>query len=199
MKKTLLILTAVTGLSLTSKAQEIEGLQKGNIIIEGSFQANAKDNKNLSSKSSLYGFNPKVGVFLTDKIAVGLKLNLGKETEETYHKSLSTLPKKMSTNVFGIGAFGRYYFLEVGSRFKTYADINVDYLTSRDQTTIINNTTKGPKLDGFGINAGIGANYFLTNSIAVNFSFANVIGYNTLKLKTDDSKSINSFNGKMVK
>jgi len=30
-------------------------------------------------------------------------------------------------NNFGVGAFGRYYFLEVGSRFKTYAELGAGY------------------------------------------------------------------------
>jgi len=143
--------------------------------------------------SFIMGIFTLIGFLLTDKIAVGLQLNVGNQIEDKYNKSIGPLPIKTSTDLFGIGAFGRYYFLEVGSRFKTYTDVGFEFQTLRQKATIHNETTKGPKLEGFGLDAAIGANYFLTNKIAINFSFGNIIGYNTQKLKRDESKSINSF------
>lgn len=185
MKKLLLTLTAVAGLTVASQAQEF-GFGKGNVIVEGNLNVNTENNKNTEVKTSNFNFRPKAGYFLTDKIAVGVNLGFGSTTNDNKKTDL-----EKSTNSFGAGVFGRYYFLEVGSRFKTYAELNADYTSSSSKTKTANTTVKDPKANGFGVNAGIGANYFLTEKIAVNFAFANVIGYNTSKVK--GAESVNEF------
>lgn len=191
MKKLLLTLTAVAGLTVASKAQEITGFQKGNFIIEGNLGLKNVDDKTEQIKQKNFDFNPKVGYFVTDRIAVGVKFNVGNETVDRYATGVE---RKNSGNVFTAGVFGRYYFLEVGNRFKTYADVNVDYLTSSSKVTVLGTTTKNPNENGFGLNGAIGANYFLTDKIAVNFAFANVIGFGTSKVDVDGAKASNSFN-----
>lgn len=189
MKKVLLTLTAVAGLTFASKAQEITGFQKGNFIVEGSIQANTTDNKNSEVKTSNFNFVPKAGYFVTDKIAVGVQLGVGSSVNDKYS---STVDTKKTENSLNVGVFGRYYFLEVGSRFKTYAEVGVDYANANTKTKVNGNTSPKVKADGFGVNGSIGANYFLTDKIAINFAFANVVGYKTDKVK--GAKSENSFN-----
>lgn len=185
MKKLLLTLTAVAGLTMASQAQEF-GFGKGNFIVEGNLNGSSVNDKNTEIKTTKFNFNPKAGYFVTDKIAVGVNLGFGSINTDNKKTDSETAGKS-----FGAGVFGRYYFLELGSRFKTYTELNADYTTSRGEATFANTTTKGPRTNGFGVNAGIGANYFLTEKIAINFAFANVIGYNTSKTK--GAESINEF------
>ncbi len=187
MKKVLLTLTAVAGLAFASQAQEM-GFGKGNVIVEGNLGFHSRDNKNTEVKRSSFDFTPKVGYFFTDKLAAGINFNVGTETEDQYG-----IDRKSKSSNVGVGLFGRYYFLELGSRFKTYTELNADYNNSKSEVTIGDNTTDSPKTNRFGVNAGIGANYFLTDKVALNFAFANVIGFNTSKADTDGAKSVNEF------
>ncbi|MCI0921215.1 outer membrane beta-barrel protein [Sphingobacterium rhinopitheci] len=187
MKKVLLTLTAVAGLTVASQAQ-VTGFEKGNVLVEGNLGFNTSDNKNSEVKTSSFNFSPKVGYFFTDKLAAGINLNVGTSMNDQYG-----IDRKSKVNGFGVGVFGRYYFLELGSRFKTYAELNVDYNNTKSELTIANTTTENPKTNKFGVNAGIGANYFLTDKIALNFAFANIVGYNTSKVDADGAKSVNQF------
>ena len=187
MKKVLLTLTAIAGLATASQAQEM-GFGKGNVIVEGNLGLNTSDNKNMEIKESNFNFTPKVGYFFTDKFAAGVNFNLG--TSKTDHYGTD---REEKGNAIGAGLFGRYYFLELGSRFKTYAEVNADYLNERSETTVNGTTNKDPKVNSFGVNGGVGANYFLTDKIAINFALSNVIGFNTSKADTDGAKSVNNF------
>jgi len=187
MKKVLLTLTAVAGLALASQAQEM-GFGKGNVIAEGNLGFNSRDNENSEVKNSNFNFSPKVGYFFTDKFAAGINFNVGTSTADEYGAE-----RKTTNSNIGVGVFGRYYFLELGSRFKTYAELNADYNNSKSELTVAGNSTENPKTNRFGVNAGIGANYFLTDKVALNFAFGNVIGYNTSKVDVDGAKSVNEF------
>ena len=92
---------------------------------------------------------------------------------------------------FGVGVFGRYYFAELGQRFKVYSELGVGYTSYKEETRLVSvvNENKGT---GFGVNAGLGFNYFVTPKIAINFALADVIGYNTYKPENRDAT--NNFN-----
>lgn len=178
------------GLTVASQAQEF-GYKKTDFIIEGFFQSSNKNDKGADEKTSLFNFSPKFGYFVTDKIAVGMQLGIGNEKITKMANDVEMVDK---TNSFGIGAFGRYYFLEVGSRFKTYAELGAGYNQIGGEMNDGTNTVDDIKTKGFGINAGIGANYFLTERIAVSFAFADVLSFNSYKLDVDGAKSNTEFN-----
>src|SRR5690606_17124298 len=120
MKKVLLTLTAVAGLAFASQAQE-DGFNKGNVIVEGNLGLSTTDNKNSEVKATEFNVTPKVGYFFTDNIAADINLHAGVNVEDAYGDD----EEEKATSLGG-GLFGRYYFLELGSRFKTYAEINAD-------------------------------------------------------------------------
>lgn len=189
MKKLLLTLTAVAGLTFVTKAQEFD-FQKEDFIVEGAIGVNTSDDKNASEKNAGFIVAPKFGYFVSDKVAVGLGLHVGQDkatnysgTEETYEKD----------NNFGINAFGRYYFLEAGSRFKVYGEASVGYNNITGEVSDGTDVIKADKINGFGANAGIGANFFLTPTVAIGYQFADVIGFNTSKVDADGAKANNSF------
>lgn len=185
MKKVLLTLTAVAGLVFATQAQEY-GFNKGNFIVEGNLNLNTSKDKSKEIKTTEFNFSPKAGYFFTDKLAAGINLHVGTEKNDRYGAGLET-----KSNNFGAGLFGRYYFLELGSRFKTYAEVNADYLNTKSEYTEAGSTVKHPKVNAFEVGAGIGANYFLTDKIAVNFALSNLIGFKTSKEKGGESS--NSF------
>lgn len=191
MKKVLLTLAAVAGLTFASQAQEF-GFKKSDVIVEGNLSANTSNDKTNQTKTNSFNFNPSVGYFVSDKIAVGLDVNVGNE-KATKNVDQSN-ESYVKNNQFGIGAFGRYYFLELGSRFKTYAQLGAGY--AQEDGKINNGTTTADiaKTKGFGANAGLGINYFVTPKIAINFGLTDLLSFKTSKVDVDGAKSSNEFN-----
>lgn len=184
MKKLVLSLAAVAVFGLTANAQEKEkptfGFQQGNVMIEGSFSIQDQVSKDADSgmkeKNTLYTFNPKVGYFLTDKLVVGAALSFGKGPLEA-----GVLPQDLTGTKLYAGAYARYYFLELGNRFKTYAEVGLGYhegkLSSYDY-----------KESGVGAGIDLGFNYFLTDKFAVTFALGNVFSYKNYDIKEDGDK-----------
>jgi outer membrane protein len=189
MKKLFITLTVVAGLAFSSKAQDF-GFKKGDGLLEGNISFNSSNNKNSEEKESSFSFSPKAGYFLSDKIAVGVQLGFSSEKQEDYGTGTESIDK---TNVFGVGVFGRYYFLELGKRFKTYAEVGVGYATSKSETEAGGTTIEDPKVNTLGFNGGIGANYFLTERLALNVSLTNIIGFSSSKADVSGAKAVTNF------
>jgi len=185
MRKILLVLFAVTCLIAMSHAQEFN-FQKGNILLEGNAGVYSSKRKgDWQSKSTSLTLNPKVGYLLTEKFVLGLDLGyrLDKNTSGVEMSSDS------KTQTYRFGAFGRYYFLELGERFKTYTEGAVSYGFSK-----YDNYANYDKLDRYAANAGIGANFFITPKIAIGYSFANLISYSIEKPDMPDADNVSRFN-----
>ncbi|MGG5506941.1 MULTISPECIES: outer membrane beta-barrel protein [unclassified Myroides] len=184
MKKLVLSLVAVAALGFTANAQEKEkptfGFQEGNVMIEGSFQIQDQVVKDSDSgakdKTTHYNFNPKVGYFLSDKLAVGASLGFGKT-----NVGAGALGVDITGTTMYAGAFARYYFLELGNRFKTYAEVGVGYQEGK---------VSSEKYKETGLAAGIdlGFNYFVTEQLAVTFALGNVFSYKNYNMKEDGTK-----------
>ncbi|MBA5791177.1 porin family protein [Flavobacterium sp. xlx-214] len=197
MKKVLLTL-ALVATGFASQAQEGGfGFGKGDILLEGSLQANSQDDKGATVKTSEFNFTPKAGYFVTDKFAVGLGLNIGSGKEENYSNvTENTFTKK--GNSVGFEVFGRYYIADL-NRFQPYAELGVGYNTSKFETTSYDAaqgksiTIEDPKFNSFGVNASLGFNYFVTPKIAINFALSDVIGFNSGKSDAPNSKATTNF------
>lgn len=111
-------------MTVVSQAQEF-GFKKTDFIVEGNLSANTSNDKTNYIKTNSFNFNPSVGYFVTDKIAVGLDFNVGNNKKTTNVDQANE--SYVKGNSFGVGAYGRYYFLELGSRFKTYAQLGTGY------------------------------------------------------------------------
>lgn len=209
MKKQILTLLAVVSLGYVAQAQTIVqveevqyqsqtekpsyGFSQGNIFVEGSLGYSTTDDKADQVKGHKFNLTPQVGYFFTDKLAAGVYFDLNTSKDDDY----SGAKNITKTNNFNIGIFGRYYFLELGQRFKFYGQANVGYAHAK--TTYELGTTKFDA-KGSGVNAGLdlGVNYFVTKNIAVNFAFADLVDYTTTKPKggkaqNDVNVEINSF------
>jgi|SRR5690606_20054636 len=159
---------------VNSELHSAEGItfQKGDMFIEGSIKIST------GGDTDYYGFSPKFGYLLNDKFAVGGKLNFSSnEVESTNEK----------TNIFGIGAFARYYFLELDKkRFKSYAEAGLGYGRNKYETPVFEDNSNSITAD---INVGL--NYFLTKNIAVTFILADVLSYNSVS--PEDGPSSDTF------
>jgi len=184
MKKLVLSLVAVAAFGFTANAQEKEkptfGFQEGNFMIEGSFQIADQVGKESKSgdkeKITHYTFTPKIGYFLSDKLAVGASLGFGKGLLYS-----NLLDEGITGTTLYAGAYARYYFLELGNRFKTFAEVGIGY----DEGNV-----SDIKYKQTGIAAGIdlGFNYFVTEKLAVAFTLGNVFKYSNYDLKVDGDK-----------
>lgn len=169
MKKVILAAIAVMSFGFANAQDSGSfGFSKGNILLEGNLGLYSTNDKNTEVKFNSFEFNPKAGYFLTDKFALGLDLGIGTDKKKIAGADAG------KNSEFNVGVFGRYYFLDLGQRFKTYAEAGVGLNTGKEGDA---------KYSGVGFNAGLGINYFVSNSFAINFGLTNILDYNTNKYK----------------
>jgi len=181
MKKIVLSAVAILAFGFANAQDSSSyGFSQGNILLEGNLGFESTNDKNDDTKTSGFQFNPKVGYFLTDKFAVGVELGIGSAKTEFD----GTDVEKESN--FNAGVFGRYYFLDLGQRFKTYAEAGVGFGSTKeglDDAEI--------KATGVRFNAGLGINYFISDSFAINFGLTNILAYRSDKV--EDFEATSSF------
>lgn len=181
MKKIILTVAAVFVLGFANAQDKKEakgfGFSKGDIFVEGSMTMSSSNNKNTEVKTNTMDFSPKAGYLVSDNFAVGLNLGLGSDKTTS---SLSNTTTKTSS--FSIGAFGRYYFLDLGQRFKTYTEFGFNVKNEKDANTPV------VKTNTFNIGAGLGMNYFVTPKIAISVGLGNLINYKTTKTDASGDK-----------
>lgn len=189
MKKLFITLFAISGLALSSNAQEF-GFKQGDVLLEGNIGFNSTNNKNTEIKTNEFNFAPKAGYFLSDKIAVGLGLNFSSEKTEDYGTGSESVTKE---NSFGFGVFGRYYFLDIGNRFKTYTEAGLGYTTAKNETEAGGTTIEGPKVNTIDFNLGLGANYFITERLLLNVGLTRFINVGSSKSDASGAKAVTEF------
>lgn len=192
MKKVILSL-AILAFGYTN-AQEVKtvtaseyGFSKGNIFVEGQLSfGSSKETESFEGqdvselKTGTFTFTPKAGFFVTDDLAVGAQLAIGSgKREETTFGSPNVIEER-TVSAFGAGVFARYYFLNLGERFKTYAEVGAGFGTSKDEV----DSEEVAKTNTFGIGLDLGINYFVTKKIAISFGLADVLAFNSSKTET---------------
>lgn len=196
MKKLVLSLVAVAAFGFTANAQEGEkptyGFQESNIFVEGMFSINNKTEKpegGSKDKTTTYNFTPKVGYMLSDKFAVGVELGFGKDGSKDgqFGDLLGKNSIKGYVKETYAGAFGRYYFLELGQRFKTYAEVGVGFHQGVAEQRVLTKTYDD-KMTGVKAGLGLGMNYFVTSNLAISFHLGDIFTYSNYSLKSDGKK-----------
>lgn len=184
MKKIVLSAMAVFALSFAN-AQEGEptfGFSEGDFFVEGNIGFNSANDKNTETKTNSFNFNPKAGYFISDDLAIGLDLGFGSNKTEVAGT------ETLKNTTVGVGAFARYYFLDLGQRFKTYGEFGLGYSTDNYKTPA------DVKYNTFGAGLGLGVNYFVTENLAINFGLANILSYTSEKGDWDGAEAENHFN-----
>ena len=183
MKKILLSALAVFAFGVANAQEGGFGFSKGDVIVEGNLTVNSvsKPEGNSTKTTTSYGFTLAVGYFISDKFAVGLDLRILSEKGSGSDE----------TNTFGVGLDARYYFLDLGQRFKVYGQGRIGFDS-------VNKKPGDVKSTNIGFGAGLGVNYFLTRSLAINFGLTNVLSIENEKPKDGDGTTtinlnVNSF------
>lgn len=189
MKKFVLSVIAVAGIAFASQAQSF-GFEKGSLILEGYVGASSSDNKNTETRQTSFTLGPSLGYFVTDKFAVGIKPGFHQSKSTNYSGTNDTFTK---SNTYGAAIYGRYYFLELGNRFKTYTELDLGYATSGNETGNGTTTVKSDRTNTIGVNAGLGANFFITKRIAIGYQFTDLINYSSTKVNNSSAKPVSSF------
>jgi outer membrane protein len=165
MKKIILTVAAVFALTFANAQDKKEGgfgYAKGDIVLGGNIMTMSKDDAGVKTSSSKIG--PDLAYFISDNLALELGLSFGSTKVASGAKG--------STSNVAVGA--RYYFLNLGERFKTYTNFGLNFGSD-------DNNGVGDKTSTVGVGAGLGMNYFLTSKVAINFGLANVISYDSSK------------------
>ena len=184
MKKIILTAAAVFAFSFAN-AQDKDakgfGFSEGNVFLEGNLAFGSTNDKNDEVKTSSFSFNPKVGYFISDKFAVGINLGIGSG------KITETGEDDIKSSNMNVGAFGRYFFLDLGERFKTFTEFGFGITSNKTGDADFQKT------NGFNVGAGLGMNYFVTPKMAISFGLSNVLSYQSSKSKADGDKGQTSF------
>jgi outer membrane protein len=98
-----------------------------------------------------YSLAPTIGYFLTDKFAIGVAGETAKDDAG------------VKTN--SIGVFGRCYILNIGKNLKTYSQLTMSNVTMNDAGS------------AFGLNLGLGLNYFVSSKLALTLHVADLVDY----------------------
>lgn len=187
MKKILLLLTALAGLSTLSHAQEF-GFQKGDVLLEGNASFYTTKNKQYYGwNSTQLSLNPKVGYFVDDNWVLGL--DLGFQSNRTKSPALYPDQEIDKSQTYRFGVFGRYYFLKLGERFNAFAEASTSYGLVRNDGW----SFAYEKADNYAANAGFGANYFITPKIAVGYSFGSLVSFTSQKPDLPNAERIDRF------
>jgi outer membrane protein W len=181
MKKIIFTAAAIFAFGIAN-AQDVtnNGFSKGDKFVEGAFSFRSGDVEDS------WAFTPKMGYMLDDKWAIGGFLALAGQDNGN-----------VATNTFGIGAFGRYYFLSLGASksFNAYGEIGLGYSSvSTDPANGDKNTTSS-----MNANIDLGMNYFFTSHWAATFELANILSYNNVNPESGSNSSdlnvnVNLFN-----
>jgi len=184
MKKFTIILVALWCFVAMVKAQEF-GFKKGDFLVEGTLSASVEEGgMEHYDKRSSFGFQPQASYFLTDKLSVGLSLGIGNGNfEESVDASEGTVDYKY----YSAGVLGRYYFLDLGPRFKTFTSLEGNFMDMSYDDDIFDI----PNMKQYAVRGGIGANFFITHNVAINYTFTNIVGFSSTK--SGENSTMNSF------
>lgn len=183
--KKLLFIAAVAVLGFTNVNAQDEtktfGFTEGDIFLEGNIGFNSSSDKNTpEEKSSNFNISPKLGFFISEDLAIGGRLSFNSSKTEVGGTDTT------DSSGFGAGAFARYYFLDLGERFKTFAEFGAGY-------TSLNDKISDSKFNTIGAGLDLGINYFVTEKIALSFGLRNVLSFSTGKSDADGAEAQTNF------
>lgn len=181
MKKVLLSAVALLTIGFANAqegATSTGGFAQGDMFISGGFGFDS--GKQGDYKESEFTFSPAFGYFVSDNIAVGARLDVTSGKEE-----MGSSEDKM--NSFGADVFGRYY-MTPASQFSVFGELAVGFGNSKYEYA----GGGEDKYKMFGVNAGVGVNYFLSNNFAIEAGWAG-LGYNSMKQDVSGAEAMNTF------
>ncbi len=178
MKKIILTVAAVFAFGAANaqdKNEGSEGFSKGSMFVSGTFSYDSS--KTGDAKSNNLEFSPAFGYFLTDNVALGGRLSVTSGENEAETK----------TSGFGLDVFGRYY-MTPASKFSLFGEAAIGFGSNKVEPAGGGETTSKT----FGVNLGLGVNYFLSSNWAIEAGWAG-LGYNSDDNGGDGADKTNTF------
>lgn len=129
-----------------------------------------------------WNFSPTVGYFLTDNIAVGVRLGLGGTNRGQQTTTDGNTTENINSFDLGVEVFGRYYH-SLGSNFYLFVDGGVGFSSS----SWTDRDTDGPdklkdgdknSLSNIGLNIAPGLAFFPSEKWGIDFTLNRLIGFN---------------------
>jgi outer membrane protein len=178
----IILISLLSFLSIGINAQYFAG---------GSFNFSARhikeDNTEPHEVKTLYAsLSPSVGLFLSDKLAIGLELNAGFSKNETDYVT-NTITK---TTSFGLNPFVKYYAVK-WNKISLYGkgSIGIDYSKSNTQNTGLETNSRNTDI---GLDIYPGLSYDLSDKLQLQMSLNFLrfsCGYNVTKNLETNTKS----------
>ncbi|MCW8311702.1 outer membrane beta-barrel protein [Sphingobacterium thalpophilum] len=178
MKKVLLTLTAVAGLTIAANAQT----EKGKIMVGGQVGFETSKVKDTDYKNNSFSINPTVGYFVSDNWAVGTGIGYN------WSKNESDKENSVKVDAFQVAPFVRKYSANGPLRF--FAQLSVPMSWGKN-TVEKANVESESKFENYGVELAPGLAYFPTNKIGIELKVRGLY-YNYNKNKTADI-STNTF------
>lgn len=171
MKKILLTLTAVAGLTIAANAQT----EQGKIMVGGQIGFETSKVKDTDFKNNSFSINPTVGYFISDNLAIGTGVGYDWSKNETTDNSTKR-------DAFKVSPFVRKYSANGPLRF--FAQLSVPM--SWGKTTVETNNVKAEsKFENYGVELAPGLAYFPTSKVGIELKVRGLY-YNYNKDKTND-------------
>lgn len=174
MKKIILALITIATSSIGFAQSKTEGFNKNDLFLSGSLAISSSSTGD--QKETSFEFNPRVGYFISDNVAIGVQAGVG----GSKGKLASTTVSDESS--FTAGAFARYY-TSPAKKFSGIFNLGFNYFSNDDKIAKIKTT-------GFDLAFSPGLNYFLSNHFAIEASYGK-LGFATSKSDVSGSKPTN--------
>lgn len=178
MKKVLLTLTAIAGLTIAANAQT----EQGKVMVGGQVGFSTSKIKDTDIKANTFSINPTVGYFVSDNWAVGTGIGYN------FSKSEENKDNSTKNDAFQVSPFVRKYSENGPVRF--FAQLSVPMSWGKN-TVESNNTKLESKFENYGVELAPGLAYFPTSTIGIELKVKGLY-YNHNKNKTDN-RSVNTF------
>ena len=178
MKKVLLTLTAIAGLTIAAQAQT----EQGKIMVGGQVGFQTSKVKDTDFKDNSFSINPTVGYFVSDNLAIGTGIGYN------WSKDESVMDLSTKRDAFQVSPFVRKYSANGPLRF--FAQLSVPM--SWGKTTVETNNVKAEsKFENYGVELAPGLAYFPTSKVGIELKVRGLY-YNYNNNKTAD-RSTNTF------
>lgn len=179
MKKILLTLTAVAGITFASQAQT----EAGKTMIGGGVSFETQSVKDSDYKNNSFSILPQVGFFVADNIAVGARLGYAWSEEK------ESSDDKYATSEFVVAPFGRIY--QGDGQVKFFGQLSAPMSWG----TIKEDGDKTATTANYGVALAPGIAYFPTEKIGIELSVRGLyFESQTSKNEATDAKTtVNNF------
>ena len=155
MKKIILTAAAIFAFGFANaqdmKENKGEGFSKGDVFVTGALEISSE--KTGATKDNTFKFEPQLGFFVTENIALGAKIGIGSQKQKV--GSITTIDNSSFTG----GVFGKYYFTPA-SKFSLFTNLGIDLTSTKNKLTNF-------KEKGVEVGLGAGLNYFISNNFAI--------------------------------